>query len=52
MMLVLHGKEDKVLPPSQATAFGQACAGYGFRERLRWQSAPARPYFRREGTFD
>jgi acetyl esterase/lipase len=29
MMLVLQGKEDKVLPPNQAMAFRQACAEYG-----------------------
>jgi dipeptidyl aminopeptidase/acylaminoacyl peptidase len=31
-MLILHGKEDRRVPPSQAMAFRQACAGYGVQE--------------------
>jgi dipeptidyl aminopeptidase/acylaminoacyl peptidase len=34
MMLVLHGKEDKVLPLNQAMAFRQACAGYGVQGKI------------------
>ncbi|KAJ3087033.1 hypothetical protein HK100_008497 [Physocladia obscura] len=39
-VLILHGKEDKRLPPSQAMAFREACAGYGVGGKIEMAIYP------------
>ncbi|PMD35055.1 alpha/beta-hydrolase, partial [Hyaloscypha variabilis F] len=39
-VLILHGKEDKRLPVSQALAFREACAGYGVEDKVEMAVYP------------
>ena len=39
-MLIMHGKEDRRLPPSQAMAFRGACAGYGVEGKVEMAIYP------------
>jgi dipeptidyl aminopeptidase/acylaminoacyl peptidase len=47
-MLVLHGKEDRRVPPSQTTAFRQACAGYGVQGMVEMAIYPREGHLVRE----
>ncbi len=47
-MLVLHGKENKRVPPSQTMAFRHACAGYGVQEKIEMVIFPRQGHIIRE----